>query len=237
MTILLTILFKPKLRCQLWYHCQLAFVFQGVIILCDWGTWKPPASLCHHDYHLIQVSLFSCLFSSAAQSCLTLCDPMDCSTPGFSVHHQHPEFVQIHVHRVGEAIQSSHPLSVPFSSHLQSFPASGSFPMSQFFTSGGQSIGVSTSASVLSMNIQDWFHLGWTGWISLKSKGHSRVFSNTTAPILTTIQHQFSTTDTQKHQFFCAQLSSWSNSHIHTWLLEWHAAVHGVTKSQIQLSN
>ena len=72
---------------------------------------------------------------------------MDCSTPGFSVHHQHPEFVQIHVHRVGEAIQSSHPLSVPFSSHLQSFPASGSFPMSQFFTSGGQSIGFNFSIS------------------------------------------------------------------------------------------
>ena len=69
---------------------------------------------------------------------------------------------------------------VPISSYLQSFPASGSFPMSQFFESGGQSIGVSTSASVLPMNIQDWFPLGWTGWISLQSKGLSRVFSNTT---------------------------------------------------------
>ena len=94
---------------------------------------------------------------------------------------------------------------VPFSSCLQSFPASGSFPMSQLFTSGGQSIGVSTSASVLPMNIQDWFPLGWTGWISLQSKGLSRVFSNTTV---------------QKHQFFSAQLSSQSNSHIPTWLLE-----------------
>ena len=81
---------------------------------------------------------------------------------------------------------------VPFSSHLQSFPASGSFPMSQFFVSGGQSIGVSTSASVLPMNIQDWFPLGWTGWISLQSKGLSRVFSNTTV---------------QNHQFFSIQLS------------------------------
>ena len=81
---------------------------------------------------------------------------------------------------------------VPFSSCLQSFPASGSFPMSQFFASCGQSIGVSASASVLPMNIQDWFPLGWTGWISLQSKGLSRVFSNTTV---------------QKHQLFSAQLS------------------------------
>ena len=79
---------------------------------------------------------------------------------------------------------------IPFSSHLQSFPASGSFPLSQFFASGGQSIGVSASVSVLPMNIQDWFPLGWTAWISLQSKGLSRVFSNTTV---------------QKHQFFGAQ--------------------------------
>ena len=94
---------------------------------------------------------------------------------------------------------------VPFSSCLQSFPASGSTLMSQFFISGGQSIEVSASASVLPMNIQDWFPLGWTGLISLQSKGLSRVFSNTTVP---------------KHQFFGAQPSLWSNSHIHTWLLE-----------------
>ena len=94
---------------------------------------------------------------------------------------------------------------VPFSFHLQSFPASESFSMSQFFTSGGQSIGVLGSASVLSKNIQDLFPLGQTGWISLQSKGLSRVFSNTTV---------------QKHQFFSAQLPLWSNSHIHTWLLE-----------------
>ena len=93
---------------------------------------------------------------------------------------------------------------VPFS-HLQSFPASGSFQMSQLFTSGGQSIAVSASASVLPINIQDWFPLGWTGWISLQSKGLSRVFSNTTV---------------QKHQFFSTQLSLYSNSHIHTWPLE-----------------
>ena len=94
---------------------------------------------------------------------------------------------------------------IPFSSCSQSLPASGSFPMSQLFTWGGQSIGVSALALVLPMNIQDWSPLGWTGWISLQSKGLSRVFSNTTA---------------QKHQFFGAQLSSQSNSHIHTRPLE-----------------
>ena len=89
---------------------------------------------------------------------------------------------------------------IPFSYYLQSFPASGSFQMSQLFISGGQSIGV--SESVLEMNTQDWSPLGWTGWISLQSKGLSRVFSNTTV---------------QKHQFFGTQLSPQSNSHIHTW--------------------
>ena len=88
---------------------------------------------------------------------------------------------------------------------VQSFPASGSFSMSHFFAMGGQSIGVSASAAVLPMNTQDWFPLGWTSWISLQSKGLSRVFSNTTV---------------QKHQFFGTQLSLESNSYIHTWLLE-----------------
>ena len=120
-------------------------------------------------------------FSSVAQSCLTLCDPMDCSTPGLPVHHPPPEFIQTHVHWVGDAIQPSHPV-VPFSSLLQSFSTSGSFPMSQLFTSGGQSIGVSASAPVLPMNIRDWFPLGCIGLISLLSKGLSRVFSNTTLP-------------------------------------------------------
>ena len=92
-----------------------------------------------------------------------------------------------------------------FSSWPQSFPASGSFQMSHLFASDGQSIGVSASTSVLPMNIQDWFPLGWTGWISLQCKGLSRVFSNTIVI---------------KHQFFCTQLSLWSNSHIHSWLLE-----------------
>ena len=94
---------------------------------------------------------------------------------------------------------------IPFSSYLQSFPASGSFPIDQLFTLGGQSIWVSASTSVLPMNTQDWSPLEWTGWISLQSKGLSRVFSNTTV---------------KKHQFFSAQLSSQSKSHIHTWPLE-----------------
>ena len=96
-------------------------------------------------------TLSSVQFSSVAQSCPTLCNPIDCSTPGFPVHHQLPEFTQTHVHWVSDAIQPSHPL-IPFSSHLQSFPSSGSFHMSQFFASDGQSIEVSASASILSMN-------------------------------------------------------------------------------------
>ena len=94
-----------------------------------------------------------------------VCDPMDCSTPGFPALHHLPELVQIHVHWVSDAIQPSHPLSSP-SLCLQSFPASGFFAMSLLFASGSQSIGASASASVLPMNIQDWFSLGLTGWIS-----------------------------------------------------------------------
>ena len=137
-----------------------------------------------------------------AKSCLTLCDPVDYSTPSFL------SFT------MSWGLFESCPLSqwwhltisssvATFSSCLQSFPASQSFSTSQFFTSGDQSIGA--SASVLPMNIQDWFPLGLTGWISLQSKGLSRVFSNTTV---------------QKHQFFSAQPSSQSNSHIYTWPLE-----------------
>ena len=141
-------------------------------------------------------------FSSVAQSCPTLCDPLDarppCPSPAPGVHpNSYPLSRWCH-----PTISSS---VDPFSSCLQSFPASGSFPMNQFFTSGGQSIGVLASASVLPMNIQDWFPLGWTGWISLQSKGLSRVFSNTTV---------------QMHQFFRAQPSLQSNTHIHKWPLE-----------------
>ena len=136
-------------------------------------------------------------FNSTPQSCPTLCNPMNCSIPGFPVHHQLPELLKLISSKLGchPAISSS---VVPFSSCLQSFPASGSFPVSQFFTSGGQSIGASASVSVLP--IQDCFPLQLTGLI-LQCKGLSRVFSNNTV---------------QKHQFFSAQLSLWSNSHIHT---------------------
>ena len=157
------------------------------------------------DIQLYFCQLYFVQFSSVAQSCPTLCDPMNCSTPVFPVHHQLPEFTQTHAHQVGDAIQSSHPLSSPPPPAPQSLQASGSFPMSQLFAWGGQSTGVSASASVLTMNTQDWSPLGWTGWISLQSKGLSRVLSNTTV---------------QKHQFSGAQLSSQSNSHIHTWPLE-----------------
>ena len=96
---------------------------------------------------------------------------MNHSMPGLPVHHQLPESTQTHVHWVDDAIQLSHPLSSPSPPALNAFPASGSFPVSQLFTSGGQSIGVSASTSVLPMNTQDWSPLRWTGWISLQSKG------------------------------------------------------------------
>ena len=136
-------------------------------------------------------------FSSVAQSCPTLCDPHESQ-------HTRPPCPSLNprVHpNPCPLSQWCHPIIsssvIPFSSCPQSFPASGSFQMSQLFASGGKSTGVSASTSVLPMNIRDWFPLGWTGWISLQSKGLSRVFSNTIV---------------QKHQFFGTQLSSWSSS-------------------------
>ena len=143
-------------------------------------------------------------FSSVAQSCPTLCDPMDtarrppCPSPTHGIYSDSCPLSRWCHPTISSSV-------VPFSFRLQSFLASGSFQMSQFFPSGGQSIRVSASASVLPVNIQDWFPLGWTGWISLQSNGLSRVFSNTTV---------------QKHQFFSAQISLQSSSHIHTWRLE-----------------
>ena len=140
-------------------------------------------------------------FRSVTQSCLTLCNPMNCSAPSFPVHHQYLEFTQTHLHRqwCHQAISSS---IIPFSSCPQSLPASQSFPMSQLFAWSGQSIGASALASFLPKNTQDWSPLEWTGWLSLQFKRLSKVFSNTTL---------------QKHQFVGIQLSSQSNSHIHTW--------------------
>ena len=135
-----------------------------------------------------------CCFCSVAQPCLTLCDPMDCTMPGFSVLHYLPEFAQTHVHWVGDAIQSTNPLLSPS-------PASRSQHQGLLQWVGPSS----SSASVLPMNIQDWFPLGLTGLISLESKELSWVFSNTTV---------------QNHQFFSSYPSLQSNSYIHTWLLE-----------------
>ena len=148
------------------------------------------------------VVLISDQIRSVAQLCLTLCDPMNRSTPGLPVHHQLPEFTQTHVHLVSDAIQPSHPLSSP--SPLAPNPSQHQslFPMSQLFTWGAQSTGVLALASFLTKNTRDQSPLEWTGWISLQPKGLSRVFSNTTV---------------QKHQYFSAQPSSQSNSHIHTW--------------------
>ena len=116
-----------------------------------------------------------------SQLCLTLCDPMDCSAPGFPVHHQLPELPQTHVYRVCDAIQLSLPLLSPSLPALDLFQQQGLFQWI-IFVSGGQSIGISALASVLPMNIQGCFPLGLIVWISLQSKGLSRVFSNTTVP-------------------------------------------------------
>ena len=153
---------------------------------------------------MTQVSLFSSVkFSHSVVS--NILRPHEyCSTPGLPVHHQLPEFYSNSCpssRRRHPAISSS---VIPFSSCPQSLQASGSFPMSQLFAWGGKSTGVWASTSGLPTNTQDWSPLGWTGWISLQSKGLSRVFSNTTV---------------QKHQFFGTQLSSQSNFCIHTWPL------------------
>ena len=136
--------------------------------------------------------------SSVTQLCPTLCDPMDCSMPGFPVHHHLLELAQTWVHQVNDAIQPSHPV-FPLSSCLQSFPASVSFPMHQFFTSGGKSIEISASASDLPVNIQDWFPLGWTALMSLQSKGLSTVFSNTQFKSIDSLTLRFLLTFTLLH--------------------------------------
>ena len=134
-----------------------SFPFSFLSSFFFWKLW-------FYDFGLYVAVLVSVRFSSVAQSCPTLCDLMDCSMPGFPVHHQLLEPTNsCPLHRWCHPTISSS--VVPFSSRLQSFPASGSFPVSRFFASGGQSIGVSASASVLPMNIQNWFPLGLTGLI------------------------------------------------------------------------
>ena len=147
-------------------------------------------------------SITSVQFSSVAESCPTLCNPMDCSMPGFPVHHCLLAFASLsitnsqslltHVHRVSDVIQLSHPLLSPSPPAFNLSQHQGLFKSISSLHQVAKCIGVSASASVLPMNIQNWFPLGWTGWISLQSKGLSRVFSSTTV---------------QKHQFFGAQLS------------------------------
>ena len=143
---------------------------------------------CQQNKHISPINP-SVQFSSVAQSCPTLCDPMDCSMPGLPVHHQLPEPTQTHVYHVGDAIQLSHSLSSPSPPTFNLYQHQGLF---QWVSSSYQVAKLLATASVLPMNIQDWFPLGWTGWISLQSTGLSRVFCNTTV---------------QKHQFFGAQLS------------------------------
>ena len=156
--------------------CIFCISYIGNWILYNWATWDDQ------------------LINSVAQSCPTLCDPMDCSMPGLPVQHQLPEFTKTHVHWVGDAIQPSLTLSSPS-------PLPSIFPsirvMCQLFPSGGQSSRASASTSVLPINIQDWFPLGLTVWISLQSKGLSRVFSNTT----------FKSFDLLRSAFFIVQLS------------------------------
>ena len=131
-------------------------------------------------------------FSSVTQSCLTLCDPMDCSMSGFPVHHQLPEFTQTHVHWVGDATQPSHPLSSPSPPTINLSQHQGLFKWVNSLYQVAKVLEFQLQTSVFPMNTQDWSPLGWTGWISLQCRRLSRVFSNTTV---------------QKHQFFGSQLS------------------------------
>ena len=191
---------------DLW--CKHHFKHALVSLIFCFTKWNVK-SFSHFYYIVFSLFLGICYvsvhFISVSQSCPILCDPMNRSTQGLPVYYQLLEFYSNSCPSsrwCHPAISSS---VIPFSSFPQSLPASGSFPMSQLFAWGGQSIGVSASASVLPMNTQDWSPLGWTGCISLQSKGLSRVFFNTIV---------------QKHQFFFTQLSSQSNSHICTGPLE-----------------
>ena len=125
--------------------------------------WEDPLEKGTATHSSVQACRIHGLYSVQSLSRVRLCDPVDCSTPGFPGHHQLPEFIHTHVHSVGDAIRTSHSSVGPFFFHFQSFPASGSFQMSQFFPSGSQSIRISASASVLPKNIQDLFPLGLTG--------------------------------------------------------------------------
>ena len=186
--------------------CPLEVLFYADMFFPGWKSLDSSGYVILNIYVFCPVSSgnnqsYTVQFSSVAQSCPTLCNPMNrknarppCPSPTPRVHPNSCALSQW----CHPAISSS---VIPFSSCPQSLPASGSFPMSQLFASGGQSIGVSASASFPPKKSQGWSPSEWTGWISLQCRGLSRVFSNTTV---------------QKHQFFGTQLSSQSNSYIHT---------------------
>ena len=146
-----------------------------------------------------------CCWCSVTQSCSAFCNPMNCSMPGFHVLHYFPKFAQTHVHQVGDAIQLSCSQSSPSPTAFNLSQPQGFFPSELALHIRWPKDWAPASASVLPMNIKGWFPLGLSGWISLQSRRLSRVFSNTTV---------------WKHQFFGAQPSLWSNSQIHSWLLE-----------------
>ena len=173
--------------------------------LITWHTLYVTSGMTIIAYQTVIIFIYPVQFSSIIQPCPILCNPMNCSRPGLPVHHQLPASTQTNVHWVSDAIQPSHSLSslsppAPNPSLHQSL-----FQWVNSLHEVAKVFGVSALASFLPRNTQGWSPLEWTGWISLQSKGLSRVFSNTTV---------------QKHQFFGAQLSSQSNSHIHTRPLE-----------------
>ena len=201
-----------------WIHAQLASLIfsSNFIILCiaqfqsifptiDINSYVFTVSPTKPSYMCTYIYIYLCIYiqfsSVQSLSCVQLF-----VTPWSTAHQASLSITNSQSYALNWWCHPTNSSSViPFSSCLESFPALGSFPMSQFFTSGGQSIGVSASALVLPMNIQNWFPSGWTGWISLQS---SRVFSNTTV---------------QKHQFFSTQLSLQSNFHIHIWNWKSHS--------------
>ena len=181
--------------------CTEMFIRAQFLILQNWKKMKMSSTI---EWTQRKGTVFEVQFNSLDLSRVQLCDPMDCSTSGL------PTIINSWTLLTLMSIKSVMPsnILIPFSSYLQSLPLSGSFQMSQFFASSGQSIRASAAASVLPMNIHEWFPSEWTSLISLQSKGLARLFSNTTL---------------QKHQFFCAQLSLQSNSHTYTWYWKNHS--------------
>ena len=172
--------------------CQTSGMFVGISVF---SILFQCLCLSHHHYHTVTIISSISQFSSVAESCPTLCNPRDCSTPGLPVHHQLPKFTQTHVHWVGDAIQPSQPLS---SLSPLAFNCSQHQGLFQWVSSsGGKSTGVSSSASVLPMNTQGWSPLGWTAWISLQSKGLSRLLQH----------HSAKASILQCSAFFMVQLS------------------------------